>query len=155
MNIKKMLEAQEELDKAMFDYSGLKEYPIEQIKTAYRVELGEVLQEAKMFKYWKKNKGVINPTRILEELADCLHFALSLENKVENYSYLSEFTDEDFKEYERYSLYEIIDTCFTLYSTVLADTIDLGLKLGYSLDDLEKAYYDKNKINWERINNNY
>ena len=155
MNIKKMLEAQEELDKAMFDYSGLKEYPIEQIKTAYRVELGEVLQEAKMFKYWKKNKGVISPIKILEELADCLHFALSLENKVENYSYLSEFTDEDFKEYERYSLYEIIDTCFTLYSTVLADTICLGLKLGYSLDDLEKAYYDKNKINWERINNNY
>ena len=102
MNIKKMLEAQEELDKAMFDYGGLKEYPIEQIKTAYRVELGEVLQEAKMFKYWKKNKGVISPVKILEELADCLHFALSLENKVENYSYLSEFTDEDFKEYERY-----------------------------------------------------
>ena len=51
MNIKKMLEAQKELDAALFKKGGLKEYPIEQIKTAYRVELGEALQEWKSFKY--------------------------------------------------------------------------------------------------------
>ena len=150
MNIKKMLEAQKELDAALFQKGGLKEYPIEQIKTAYRVELGEALQEWKSFKYWKKNKGIIDINKLLEELSDCLHFALSLENEIKNYNY-----EEVFKYYDKYDLYEIIDKCFAIYGTVLGDTIALGLKLGFTLDQLEEAYYKKNKINWDRIANNY
>ena len=150
MNIKKMLKTQKELDAALFEKGGLKEYPVEQIKTAYRVELGEALQEWKSFKYWKKNKGIIDINKLLEELSDCLHFALSLENEIKNYNY-----EEVFKYYDKYDLYEIIDKCFTIYGTVLGDTIALGLKLGFTLDQLEEAYYKKNKINWDRIANNY
>ena len=150
MNIKKMLKAQKELDAALFEKGGLKEYPIEQIKTAYRVELGEALQEWKSFKYWKKNKGIIDINKLLEELSDCLHFALSLENEIKNYNY-----EEVFKYYANYDLYEIIDKCFTIYGTVLEDTIALGLCLGFTLEQLEEAYYKKNKINWDRIANNY
>ena len=150
MNIKKMLKTQKELDAALFEKGGLKEYPVEQIKTAYRVELGEALQEWKSFKYWKKNKGIIDVNKLLEELSDCLHFALSLENEIKNYNY-----EEVFKYYDKYDLYEIIDKCFTIYGTVLGDTIALGLKLGFTLDQLEEAYYKKNKINWDRIANNY
>ena len=90
----------------------------------------------------------------LEEIADCLHFALSLENEIKNYNY-KEVTEEEFKYYDKYDLYEIIDKCFTIYGTVLGDTIALGLKLGFTLDQLEEAYYKKNKINWDRIANNY
>ena len=150
MNIKKMLKTQKELDAALFEKGGLKEYPVEQIKTAYRVELGEALQEWRSFKYWKKNKGIIDINKLLEELSDCLHFALSLENEIKNYNY-----EEVFKYYDKYDLYEIIDKCFTIYGTVLGDTIALGLKLGFTLDQLEEAYYKKNKINWDRIANNY
>ena len=150
MNIKKMLKTQKELDAALFEKGGLKEYPIEQIKTAYRVELGEALQEWKSFKYWKKNKGIIDINKLLEELSDCLHFALSLESEIKNYNY-----KEVFKYYDKYDLYEIIDKCFTIYGSVLEDTIALGLKLGFTLDQLEEAYYKKNKINWDRIANNY
>ena len=154
MNIKKMLEAQKELDAALFQKGGLKEYPIEQIKTAYRVELGEALQEWKSFKYWKKNKGIIDINKLLEELSDCLHFALSLENEIKNYNY-KEVTEEEFKYCDKYDLYEVIDRCFTIYGSALCDTIALGLKLGFTLDQLEKAYYKKNKINWDRVANNY
>ena len=150
MNIKKMLKTQKELDAALFEKGGLKEYPIEQIKTAYRVELGEALQEWKSFKYWKKNKGIIDINKLLEEIADCLHFALSLEDEIRNYNY-----EAVFKHYDEYDLYEIIDNCFTIYGTVLGDTIALGLKLGFTPDQLEEAYYKKNKINWDRIANNY
>ena len=150
MNIKKMLKAQKELDAALFEKGGLKEYPIEQIKTAYRVELGEALQEWKSFKYWKKNKGIIDINKLLEEIADCLHFALSLEDEIRNYNY-----EVVFKHYDEYDLYEIIDNCFTIYGTVLGNTIALGLKLGFTPDQLEEAYYKKNKINWDRIANNY
>ena len=150
MNIKKMLKTQKELDAALFEKGGLKEYPVEQIKTAYRVELGEALQEWKSFKYWKKNKGIIDINKLLEEIADCLHFALSLEDEIRNYNY-----EAVFKHYDEYDLYEIIDNCFTIYGTVLGDTIALGLKLGFTPDQLEEAYYKKNKINWDRIANNY
>ena len=154
MNIKKMLKAQKELDTSLFQKGGLKKYPIDQIKTAYRVELGEALQEWKLFKYWKKNKGITDINKLLEEVADCLHFALSLEGEIKNHIF-EEVTEEEFKDYDKYDLYDILDECFTIYSTVLGDTIALGLKLGFTLDQLEEAYYKKNKINWDRIANNY
>ena len=58
---------------------GLTEYPLDMVQTAYRVELGELLQEWKQFKFWKLNKGEIDRDKMLEEWADCMHFALSLD----------------------------------------------------------------------------
>ena len=147
MDIKKMLEAQKELDKANMKKGGLTEYPLDMVQTAYRVELGELLQEWKQFKFWKLNKGEIDREKMLEEWADCMHFALSL--------FIQEEIEEDISEYCSYlETYEIIERCFNLYF-VLENTIALGLKLGYTLEELEQAYWKKNKINWERIENNY
>ena len=147
MDIKKMLEAQKELDKANMKKGGLTEYPLEMAQTAYRVELGELLQEWKQFKYWKLNKGEIDREKMLEEWADCMHFALSL--------FIQEEIEEDISEYCSYlETYEIIERCFNLYF-VLENTLALGLKLGYTLEELEKAYWKKNKINWGRIEGGY
>ena len=147
MDIKKMLEAQKELDKANMEKGGLTEYPLDMAQTAYRVELGELLQEWKQFKYWKLNKGEIDRDKMLEEWADCMHFALSL--------FIQEEIEEDISEYCSYlETYEIIERCFNLYF-VLENTLALGLKLNYTLEELEQAYWKKNKINWKRINNNY
>ena len=147
MNIKKMLEAQKELDKANMKKSGLNEYPLEMVQTAYRVELGELLQEWKQFKFWKINKGEIDREKMLEEWADCMHFALSL--------FIQEEIEEDISEYCSYlETYEIIERCFNLYF-VLENTLALGLKLGYTLEELEQAYWRKNKINWGRIEGGY
>ena len=147
MDIKKMLEAQKELDKANMKKGGLTEYPLEMVQTAYRVELGELLQEWKQFKFWKLNKGEIDRDKMLEEWADCMHFALSL--------FIQEEIEEDISKYCSYlETYEIIERCFNLYF-VLENTLALGLKLGYTLEELEQAYWKKNKINWERIENNY
>ena len=66
MNIKKMLEAQKKLDEANLKKAGIKEYPLEEVKTAYRVELGELLQEWKQFKFWKLSKGEIDREKLLE-----------------------------------------------------------------------------------------
>ena len=147
MDIKKMLEAQKELDKANMKKGGLTEYPLDMVQTAYRVELGELLQEWKQFKYWKLNKGEIDREKMLEEWADCMHFALSL--------FIQEEIEEDISEYCSYlETYEIIERCFNLYF-VLENTLALGLKLNYTLEELEQAYWKKNKINWDRIENNY
>ena len=154
MDIKKMLEAQKELDKANMKKGGLTEYPLELVQTAYRVELGELLQEWKQFKFWKINKGEIDRDKMLEEWADCMHFALSLDN-------YWEFELEEDIEYRIKieecinDIYGICEECFKASDWVLKYTIALGLKLDYTLEELEQAYWKKNKINWERINGGY
>ena len=160
MNIKKMLEAQKELDDIWMKRANLTEYPLEMVQTAYRVELGELLQEWKQFKYWKMNKGEIYRDKMLEEWADCMHFALSLElQEIERDGYYKHVENTIVKDVieifcEKKDIYILIRRCFELGLT-LESTIALGLKLGYTLEELEQAYWRKNKINWERIEGGY
>lgn len=157
MNIKEMLKAQKKLDGANFKKAGIIEYPLEEVKTAYRVELAEALQEWKGFKYWKLTRGEADREKLLEEIADCIHFALSLENYYQCY----DESEEDIIDFNTEVLlkgkfiYREIEQCFGCRLQVIRDTLRLGLKLGFTLDELEEAYYKKNKINWERIKNNY
>lgn len=162
MNIKKMLEAQKELDKANMEKGGLTEYPLDMVQTAYRVELGELLQEWKQFKYWKLNKGEIDREKMLEEWADCMHFALSLENynicpNEGYYDYIAKHAEEDVEKYlyAENDIYIVLKRCFTDFDYIVEYTIILGLKLGFTLEELEQAYWKKNKINWERIEGGY
>ena len=154
MNIIRMLEAQKELDKANMKKGGLAEYPLDMVQTAYRVELGELLQEWKQFKYWKLNKGEIDRDKMLEEWADCMHFALSLENY---WGFeLEKDIEYKIKVKECISdIYRICKECFKANVWVLKYTIALGLKLDYTLEELEQAYWKKNRINWERIEGGY
>ena len=158
MDIKKMLQAQKELDKANFKKGGVDEYPLQQVKTAYRVELGELLNEWQGFKFWKANK-VIDRDKMVEEWADCMHFALSLESYLceakEEEESPDEFECDDFNCLEFDSEYKVINDCFSIISTRMIDTVALGLKLGFTLKELEQAYWNKYKINWERVNNGY
>lgn len=157
MNIKAMLEAQKELDQANFEKAGITEYPLEEVKIAYRVELGEALQEAKFWKYWKKSKGEVDREKLLEELADCLHFALSLQSyKCRRFGYEFTFDEEDLCIIDRMKKQRIgflIDRLFNYPELVY--NFALGVKLGFTLEELEQAYWDKNKINWDRVNGDY
>lgn len=155
MNIKAMLEAQKELDQANFEKAGITEYPLEEVKIAYRVELGEALQEAKFWKYWKKSKGEVDREKLLEELADCLHFALSLENYNPSKIITSNFLNYWIEDGEGTEIYETLDSCFECDDWVLIYTVRLIIQLGFTLKELEKAYWDKNKINWNRVNSDY
>lgn len=163
MNIKKMLYVQKELDDIWMKRANLTEYPLEMTITAYRVELGELLQEWKQFKYWKMNKGEINRDKMLEEWADCMHFALSLDYNnyplyyTEHYNeILINHLEKFIKNIETWDIYLILNSCFYVGKVkILENTLKLGLKLGYTLEELEQAYWRKNKINWERIKNNY
>ena len=162
MNIKKMLYAQKELDDIWMKRANLTEYPLEMTITAYRVELGELLQEWKQFKFWKINKGEIDRDKMLEEWADCMHFALSLENynicpNEGYYDYISKHAEEDIEKYlyAENDIYIVLKRCFTDFDYIVEYTIILGLKLGFTMEELEQAYWNKNKINWDRIENNY
>ena len=99
----------------------------------------------------------------MEEWADCMHFALSLDynnyplNSTDHYNIILIKHLENFiKSIETWNIYRILNSCFYVDKVrILENTLKLGLKLGYTLEELEQSYWRKNKINWERIKNNY
>ncbi|WP_010305359.1 dUTP diphosphatase [Kurthia senegalensis] len=114
-------------------------------------------------------KGQIYEYRnlLLEEYVDCLHFILSIGNDLK-FDY-EEFLDRRFTVdgninqfflYTNISVGEIIryiGTDFARYSlyATLHRFLKLGRKLGFTDEQIEQAYYDKNKINFERQTNGY
>lgn len=159
MDIKKLLEMQADLDKEILKNAGIKEYPKDSIELALLVELGELANEVKSFKYWQKNKH-IDRTKILEEFADCLHFALSLENHLIQMrrDILGKFAKyvNELKEASRELKNNIDDAFIETFCMVLQErsiliaVIVLGLCLDISLDEMEEAYIKKNKENYRR-----
>jgi len=162
-----MLEAQKKLDIRIFKNKGIKEYPFKNIKLALLVELGELCNEDKCFKYWKKHRE-IDRNKILDEFADCLHFALSLENyyldkgekfKIDNYNF------EDAVKYvktNKQTLNDRVEGFLYVYNSmfdntryILVNIVALGLLLGISLQEMEQAYYKKNKVNYKRQEEGY
>jgi len=108
---------------------------------------------------------------LVEEISDCLHFLLSLANQCER-SLGYDFDSSEFPEttltqdffmavksaneladsIRYYDLYEIpnnfisdLERDFKVYYT----------KLGITQEELEQAYYDKNKVNYERLRSDY
>lgn len=151
MDILLMLQAQADLDEFTLKRAGVEGYPKENIELALRVELGELVQEWKGFKYWKKSKGDVDRAKLLEEWADCMHFALSLENnRCRNEQESHDTITED---YEGITVLESLNRAFE--TLTLLDIVWLGLDLGFTEKELEDAYYNKNTKNWERMRGNY
>lgn len=126
-----LLEMQQKLDESILKEKGITEYPVDEIETALIVELGELMNEfPTKFKYWKST-AVDNRKKGLEEYVDCLHFALSIAN------YLFGLTEG--KKIYHYLVY----------------LFELGYILGFTWNEIYKAYKDKNKVNYERLQNGY
>jgi dimeric dUTPase (all-alpha-NTP-PPase superfamily) len=128
--------------------------------TAFLVELGELANEIKFFKYWSKKA---NPTeRVLEEYIDGLHFALQifiLSDVKRAYPYQS--IKNESLEIQFSKLYQ------ELSSLALCDWLDdgevdykvmdviylyhgLGEMLGFTPEEIETEYIKKNIINHNR-----
>ena len=157
MNIKELIEEQQKLDEAMFEKAGITKYPFKEISLAYKVKVGEALNEWAGFKFWKTNKRV-DRDALLEELADCLHFALSLEGHYKSNEYFYDIYEGkgDFLRAnpdEKY-IYENIEYCMQ-DDEYLGNTIALALSMGFTREELVDAYYKKNKKNYERIVGGY
>lgn len=161
--LKELLEMQKVLDETILKEHGnvYDEKIDEQMKIALFVELGELMNEVPTkFKHWKKT-AKDNREAALVEYVDALHFALSLTNHSKAQG---EFDDC----YESYSdlvhldyswiLYLIMNECFDETSNlnmILGHLFILGNKLGFTWDEIYKAYKDKNAINYERLKSGY
>lgn len=205
MNLQKLFEMQAKLDKKIVEEKGLEGQDLLPKKIlALQVELGELANEWRGFKFWSNNQkprtrcphcegtglchylgyadplqpcGYCNgyPKRInplLEEFADALHFILSigLELEITAIEIDSDYTHEDpsatFVElfgdtWELFNFREIHDKQskfiqIIIYERMFNRFIGIGEKhLGFTWEQIEEAYLEKNRINHERQESNY
>ena len=161
MNLNKLFQMQDTLDKRIEAEHNLAGVPLLQKKTlSLQVELGELANETRCFKFWSTKKPS-SADVILEEYVDCLHFILSigLEKNLEDIILISKsISSELFEQF--LALYVNISDFIVCsskdnYFTIFQNFLSLGQNLGFSEDDIENAYLYKNNINHERQDNGY
>lgn len=179
MNLSKLFETQRVLDARIMEIHpeliGQDNLPWKVL--ALQVELGECANEWRGFKKWSNDQeprreieqyGFADPGGpfrylkypLLEEYVDCLHFILSIGLEIDrnNFEYLS---DHDYKEHDITNQFmRTMDYAIGLreddyYSELFHSFIYLGEMLGFTWDQIEQAYYDKNTINHTRQNTGY
>ena len=124
------------------------------------VEMGEFCNETRCFKYWS-NKGPSPKDVCLEEFADALHFFLSLGidigvgNKVFNIEKLDEKPNEIFLNCYKLIIDFVNNRDELHYREAFTLFLNLGLTLGFTSDDIKKAYLKKLDKNYVRQETNY
>lgn len=169
LNIQKIFEAQDKLDRKVVEVHGLQGQNLTgDVTQALYTELGELSNEIGFFKYWKKNKKN-DKARQYDEWADCMHFMASLGNKYGHTEFMS--SDRGIKALEismqtlesdviRYhQLFEEIYTANMSskvgYAFALNALLAIGVKMGMTYKDMNKAYFEKNQVNYDRLANGY
>jgi dimeric dUTPase (all-alpha-NTP-PPase superfamily) len=189
MNLAPLFEQQAKLDAVIIEKHGLQGQDLLPQKIlSLQVELGELANEQRTWKFWsedreprlKKERKQIKEGLesfdnhegayewVLEEYVDCLHFILSIGNRLKIkrdynfYAYVSPLDksiDHQFisliseaKEFIGLSNDEPTDVKFILYVCRL---LGLGKMLGFTWEEIEQAYYVKNEVNHERQANGY
>ncbi|WP_209122051.1 dUTP diphosphatase [Alkalihalobacillus sp. BA299] len=163
MNLEKLFNMQRQLNERIIREHQLEGQDLlaEQI-LALEVELGELANETRCFKYWS-NKPPADRHIILEEYVDGLHFILSL-------GIVLKFEDVQLQE-KRYdseiSLVNVFQRVFDLITKLSENQSDesfielfttyllLGEQLGFTHEDIEQAYFEKNEVNHKRQDEGY
>lgn len=129
---------------------------------ALEVELGELANETRCFKYWS-NKPPAPRNVILEEYVDGLHFILSLGIVLK----LEEIVLEETRATEGENLVSLFQAVFDQitvfhqhpsmenYKSLFEIYLCLGRQLGFTEAEMEAAYYAKNKVNHQRQDQGY
>lgn len=149
---------------------------------ALQVELGELANEWRGFKFWstdqepryeKTHSNGVNGEwwvtyPLLEEYVDCLHFILSIGNGIEAKSndYTYPFVTDNTVEYQFLTLIQTVSNLnhlirfgtkqpFDTFHIALMQFINLGKMLNFTEKMIVDAYMQKNETNWERQANGY
>lgn len=184
MNLSKLFEMQRVLDERIIKEKGLEGQDLLPQKIlALQVEVGELANEWRGFKFWSEDreprtsKRTLTPipfggkgewenkNPLLEEYVDCLHFILSIGNHIhcDNYERLHRITLLDNTTGKFNVVFKMVaelDRFFLLlddtpYRLLLTEFIELGERLGFKWEQIEQAYIDKNAVNHTRQENGY
>lgn len=163
MKLDQLFKMQSALDQYIEENHQLQEEDLfEQKVLALLVEIGELANETRCFKFWSL-KPASEKQIILEEFVDGIHFILSLglecgfdhrldavEQKVSEITVSEQFL----KIYEKVSEFRKTKS-FPDYVTVIELYLQLAVQLGITDEEMERAYIQKNEVNYKRQENNY
>lgn len=154
--INEMLEMQKALDEYITKNNGITKIEKSRLQMALIDEIGELTHELKGdWCWWKKTQKPVDRNKVLEELVDVWHFVLSYHNHFGGV--LTRWLEKDYIEQIIYNMdvYDIISHMITENPRKLFRCIELTYKLGFEIDDVYKAYIEKNKENYERQKRGY
>ncbi|MCB2290374.1 dUTP diphosphatase [Clostridium sp. CS001] len=161
MNLQRLFQMQNTLDKRIETEHNLEGMPLLHKKIlALQVELGELANETRCFKFWSTKKASSKDI-ILEEYVDCIHFILSigLEKNFQaitlNVNHIAFELSEQFLTLYTNITDFIVCSSLDNYLIIFQNFLSLGNSLGFSTEDIENAYLHKNNINHERQDNGY
>lgn len=163
--IKEMLQMQTKLDEAIMKEYGL--YTIDEKNLSFAIldEVGELTHELKgNWCWWKKTQPPVDGEKVLGELVDIWHFVLSWQNNF-NGGEEGLLTDEKLMEKvdnSRWTIEEnkkgiVIKLADLSYFSLrkVEPLIAITEYLGFTIEQVYKAYCDKNKINYQRLKEGY
>ncbi|TCJ03617.1 dUTP diphosphatase [Cytobacillus praedii] len=163
MNYQKLIEMQKGLDQHIESQHQLENEDLFDRKIlALLVELGELANETRCFKFWSLKPSSPKKT-ILEEFVDGVHFILSLGIECgfeKGMDYNGETESEESITDQFLLVYEIVSQfkeskSLNDYQKLFQAYIHLGELLGFHAEDIEKAYIDKNEVNYQRQKEGY
>ncbi|HEX7065753.1 MAG TPA: dUTP diphosphatase [Bacillales bacterium] len=161
MNTEKLFSMQKQLDDRIEAEHGLAGSDLKEPKfLALEVELGELANETRCFKFWSV-KPPSERSVILEEYVDGLHFILSL-GLAFGYE-VAEPVSMEVDEGLTACFLEVFERISDLrrepdrdrFSELFFTYMVLGEQLGFTSDDIQSAYEDKNQTNHERQEQGY
>ncbi|MEW7873354.1 dUTP diphosphatase [Bacillus velezensis] len=180
MNLQKMFEMQKVLDDRIIKEKGLEGQDLlPNLILALQVELAECANEWRGFKHWSNDREPrtkhpleVSPNGafrrggnpLLEEYVDCLHFILSIGNRL-GWNDTDTINDISSKYLSVRITFNVTWLFSSLISTIaftrenyinlFINFIALGERLGFKWKQIEAAYMDKNAVNHQRQQEGY
>ncbi|MHA6252069.1 dUTP diphosphatase [Oceanobacillus sp. CAU 1775] len=127
---------------------------------ALLVELGELANETRCFKFWSTKKRSADDV-VLAEYVDGIHFLLSI-GLAKSYRYEdTKLQPSELSETEQFNNIFLKAAFFKenpnkeKYNELFTEYLKLGQLLGFTEEAIQQAYFVKNEINFERQNSGY
>ncbi len=161
MNLQKLFYMQQELDRYIQSNRNVEHSVFRKKVLALQVELSELANETRCFKFWS-TKGPSDKNTLLEEYVDCIHFLLSLGIE-KGFDSLEEWP-APLKEQELTELFLLAHQGVSGFAEQATQEAYLHLwqtfgalaqSLGFSYEEVLGAYLDKNETNYKRQQQGY
>lgn len=157
MNYQQLFHMQKELDRHIETKHQLQDEDLFERKVlALLVELGELANETRCFKFWSLKFSSPQET-VLEEFVDGIHFILSLgiECGFDREDLAFTIDKKESVNSQFLSVYDqigIFRTSRSLkdYKELFSAYLNLGEMLGFSSSEIKNAYVEKNEVNYKR-----
>jgi len=163
MQLETLFEMQAGLDRYIKENHQLENEDLFNRKVlALLVEIGELANETRSFKFWSV-KPASEKKIILEEFVDGIHFILSLgiecgfhkqPLELEAEPTVQDINEQFLKIYQAVSIFQA-SRSLSDYQHVFEDYLQLAMLLGIKYEEMEQAYIQKNEVNYKRQNQNY